>query len=448
MCVCFLVVAVLPTVAFGNENATAHHWVPPLLSVVPFGVILCCIAFLPLMPLTEHWWERNSNRALVSAILGLPVVVYVLMHNVHHVQDTGLEYFQFLSLLATLYIVAGGIHITGNLLAKPSVNTCIMMVGYCIASIIGTTGAAMVLIFPLLKTNRERVHKRHTVVFFIILVCNLGGLLSPIGDPPLFLGYLRGISFFWFAEHLWWIWIVAGLVLLPLYFCLDVYWYRKEPAAALFDDEEHEERLGILGKPNLIFLFAIVLSVACAVPTPFRELVMWTMAAASLLYWKTTVGARARSRNKFDFHAIVEVAIVFAGIFATMMPALMLLGARGGELGVNTPLGYFWATGVFSSILDNAPTFLCFLELCKSTVGVEHASELMSSAPQILAGLSVGAVYFGAMTYIGNAPNFMVRAIAEQRGVRMPSFVGYTFKWSIPLLLPLFVVIGLLLAFV
>jgi Na+/H+ antiporter NhaD/arsenite permease-like protein len=420
---------------FGKEG-------PPLWSVLPFLTFLILIAVLPLLPKVSHWWENNKNRFVASLLLGIPVVVYVLLNDKHQVFHSGLEYFQFISLLTGLFIVAGGIHLTGNLIAKPSVNTLLLLIGYLLASVIGTTGAAMVLIYPILRSNLERKYKVHRVIFFIFLVCNTGGLLSPIGDPPLFLGYLKGIDFFWFIKLLP-LWVLNGILLHIIYYLIDSYFYRKEGPISVKLDVELEEPIRLKGALNILFLIVIVASVAGSVNTPYREGFMFIMAGVSLLYTHRSHEARvARERNQFSFHAIVEVAAVFLGIFATMMPALILLSTRGSELGVTQPMEYFFATGIFSSFLDNAPTFLCFLALGQGAHGVS-APEMMTAAPVILGAICAGAVFMGANTYIGNAPNFMVRAIAEQQGVKMPSFFGYM-AWAAIILIPVFTIVALI----
>ena len=418
-----------------------HNFIPPVVACLPFCLILGVIAVFPLLPKVRRWWERNANRALVSALLGAPVALYVSLNDVHQLIHTGLEYFQFVSLLGGLFIVSGGLHLTGNLEARPSVNTAFLSVGYVLASVIGTTGAAMVLIYPVLRTNLERRYKAHTVIFFIFLVCNLGGALSPVGDPPLFLGYLKGIDFFWFLR-LFPMWIANGVVLLTLYWFLERHYFKKETPASHRLDIEHEEPIHIIGLPNILLLIAIVAGVAFTLATPYREAVVFACAGLSLIYTdRSEKAARARARNGFTFHAIVEVMVVFAGIFMTMIPALILLNRRGGELGVDTPLEFFFATGLFSSFLDNAPTFLCFLELGLGVKGLATAHAMQAAAPIILGAISSGAVFFGAMTYIGNAPNFMVRSIAESRGVKMPSFFGYMI-WALVILLPVLALIG------
>lgn len=408
-------------------------FVPATPWVAFFGLMLLAIAVLPLLPWTHHWWESNKSKAKVSLILGLPVAVYIAMNDWESLSHTGIEYFQFLSLLSSLFIVAGGIHLSADWRATPRVNTLILLAGYVMASVVGTTGAAMLLIFPLLKTNSERTLKKHTVLFFIFLVCNTGGLLSPIGDPPLFLGYLRGIPFFWFMKLLP-LWAVNGALLLGAYYFLDRYYYGKEPPLAIKADDTFIEKAKLYGAWNILLLIVVVASVALAVPTPLREAIMWGAAILSLTYSRQNRrAAQARRRNEFTFNAIIEVAVVFAGIFITMIPALALLRAYGAELGVTEPWQFFFATGAFSSVLDNAPTFLCFLELGQASTGVDAVGMTLGSPAVILGAISAGAVFMGANTYIGNAPNFMVRSIAEEKGVKMPSFFGYML-WSLPLL--------------
>jgi len=429
----------MTAVPHGPGAATViEEFVPGASWVVPFAAILLVVAVFPLVPGLSGFWDRNRNKLLVSAVLGVPVAFYIWQHDPEYVLRTGLEYFQFLALLTALFVVAGGLHLTGNLEATPRVNTIFLAIGYVLASVLGTTGAAMVLIYPLLRTNRERRHNAHTVIFFIFLVCNAGGLLTPIGDPPLFLGYLRGIGFFWFLKLLP-LWASLGVVLLGVYYALDRHYYRKEPPEAVRQDVQHEERVRLIGTLNLVLLAVVVGSVAASVATPYRDAILTASVGLSLLYAHASPEARrARDRNHFNFHAILEVAAVFAGIFAAMMPALILLNKRGAALGVDQPLEFFYATGLFSSFLDNAPTFLVFLELALGVTGVPDAAALQAAqwAP-ILGAISAGAVFMGANTYIGNAPNFMVRSIAEQRRVKMPSFFGYM-GWAAAILVPAF----------
>jgi Na+/H+ antiporter NhaD/arsenite permease-like protein len=402
---------------------------PPLYAVLPFVAMLLGIAFLPLA--APHWWERNANKLLLSCALGLPVAAYYLLRQPAALLHTGEEYVSFILLLASLYVIAGGIRLTGDLEATPLTNAAFLAVGSVLASFLGTTGASMLLIRPLLQTNRERTRVTHTVVFFIFLVSNIGGLLTPLGDPPLFLGYLQGVPFAW-TFRLWRHWLLAVGPLLVVYWVWDRVAYAREPTAAVRLDRATREPLRVQGAENGLWLAGVVLAVAF-LRAPWREAMMLVLAALSM--WRTPRAVRAA--NGFTAHPMVEVAALFFGIFLTMIPALELLRLRGDELGVREPWQFFWATGVLSSFLDNAPTYLTFLALAQglglggAVVGVPHG---------ILAAISVGAVFMGANTYIGNAPNFMVKAIAEEAKVRMPSFVGYM-AYSGAILLPLFALV-------
>lgn len=448
-------VLLAPSVASAAETAhAAHTWVPDAWTVAPFALLLLCIAILPLVHATAHWWEHNKNKGIICALLSVPVLWQVCAHDAHLLPHAGLEYFQFLTLISALFIVAGGLHIAGDLRATPRMNALILATGYVMASIVGTTGAAMVLIYPLLRANAERKHVAHTVIFFIFTVANTGGLLAPLGDPPLFLGYLRGIEFTWFARELWPMWAATGVYLIAAYWCLDaLHFYPRETREDIQLDIEQVQPLRLDGLFNLPLLALVVWVVGIGTPTPWREMVLWGCALMSLMYSSgTKVGKQARASNKFSFVPIVEVAVLFAGIFITMIPALRLLEVRGSELGVTTPMQYFWATGAFSSFLDNAPTFLVFLTMAMSTLGLdannpEHVREFMGMTGGLLGAISVGAVFMGANTYIGNAPNFMVKSVAENQGVKMPSFVGYM-KWSGAFLLPWFVLVGIALTYI
>ena len=425
------------TFAFAS-GGEGEAFSPPVVSVIPFFLILMVIATFPLIPKIDHWWENNLNRAIVSAVLGIPMIIYIWMNQPSQVVHTAIEYVQFLSLLAALFITAGGIHIGGSMIPSPKNNSIILLIGYVIASIVGTTGAAMILIYPIIRANKPRKYVMHTIIFFIFIVCNTGGLLSPIGDPPLFLGFLRGIDFFWFLK-LFPLWVVNGIFIFIIYYLLDAYYFKKEDQEKVMRNGEAAEPIHAVGLINSIFLLGVIVSVAAAVPTPYREIIMYIMIACSLYYWKKSdVAKKGRELNEFTFHAIIEVAVVFAGIFATMMPCLMYLGLHGSELGVDSPLKFFYLTGIFSSFLDNAPTFLVFLELGLSVEGLSKAAEMMTGEAAIILGaISAGAVFMGANTYIGNAPNFMVRAIAEEKGIKMPSFFGFM-VWSVIILIPIF----------
>ena len=404
----------------------------PAYTILPFLATLLSIAVLPLW--TPHWWERNRNKLLVSAVLGLPVLVLYLARRPAALVHMGEDYVSFIVLLAGLFVISGGVLLRGDLSATPLVNSAFLAVGAVLASAVGTTGASMLLIRPLLQTNRERTRRKHTVVFFIFLVSNIGGMLTPLGDPPLFLGYLAGVPFTW-TLGLWPQWLLLTGALLATYFIWDSIAYTREPLAALRRDRARIEPLRLRGSSNAIWLAGVILAVAF-LRAPLRESVIVLLAAVSL--WRTP--AAIRRANGFTWYPIIEVAVLFLGIFLTMIPALELLRLRGGELGVRTPAQFFWATGALSSFLDNAPTYLAFLALGQ---GLGLTREVVGVPGPILAAISVGAVAMGANTYIGNAPNFMVKSIAEEAGVKMPSFFGYML-YSGAILIPLFVLVTLL----
>jgi Na+/H+ antiporter NhaD/arsenite permease-like protein len=337
-------------------------------------------------------------------------------------------------LLGSLYVISGGVLMDGDLEATPAVNTAFLGLGSLLASFVGTTGASMLLIRALLHTNSERRHVVHTVVFFIFLVSNIGGCLTPLGDPPLFLGYLAGVPFMW-TFRLAPAWFATTAVLLIVYFVWDTRAHRDEPPWSLKEDRANRKPLRVIGKENLVLLGGIVLT-AAFLGRPWRELAMIALTVVSIV---RTPG-HLRHANHFSFHPILEVAAIFAGIFATMIPALDLLREHGAALGVRKPWHYFWATGALSSFLDNAPTYLTFLALGQ---GQQLAADVAGVPHSILAAISLGAVFMGANTYIGNGPNFMVRSIAESRGVRMPSFAGYM-VYSAGILLPVFVLVTLI----
>jgi Na+/H+ antiporter NhaD/arsenite permease-like protein len=405
---------------------------PPLWTVLPFVLMLLAIAVCPLA--VPHWWEANRNKLIVSAVLGAPIVILYLMRRPAALLATAEEYVSFVTLLAGLYVIAGGILLQGDLDATPTTNTLFLAAGSIIASFIGTTGASMLLIRPLLQTNRERRHVRHTVLFFVFLVSNIGGMLTPLGDPPLFLGYLQGVPFAW-TFRLWPHWLFMASMLLLAYFVWDTRAYAAETAAARRRDRADIEPLRIRGGLNALGLALVVLAVAL-LRAPWREVVIIAVAVVSFRLTPRSI----RRANNFTAYPMVEVAVLFLGIFVTMIPALDLLRARGGELGVREPWQFFWATGVLSSFLDNAPTYLTFLALAQ---GLALVDEVVGVPHAILTAISVGAVAMGANTYIGNAPNFMVKAIAEEAKVAMPSFFGYML-YSGGILLPLFVLVTVL----
>ncbi len=394
--------------------------------------MLLAIAVCPLR--APHWWEPNRNKAIVSAALGLPVLAAYGVRHPATLLHTGLDYVSFIVLLGGLFVVTGGILLRGDLVATPATNTGFLALGGLLASLVGTTGASMLLVRALLQTNSERTHVKHTVIFFIFIVSNVGGMLTPLGDPPLFLGYLAGVPFTWTLQ-LWPQWALMLAVLLAAYFAYDSMHFAREPLAALRRDRSRVTPLRIHGGLNALWLAGVVVAVAL-LQAPWREVAIVALAGLSL----RLTPRRIRRDNGFSAGPIVEVGVLFAGIFATMIPALDLLRLRGDELGVRTPWQFFWATGALSSFLDNAPTYLTFLALGQ---GLRLPAEVVGVPESILAAISVGAVAMGANTYIGNAPNFMVKAIAEETGVKMPSFFGYML-YSGAILLPLFVAVTLL----
>ena len=397
--------------------------------ITPFATMLLAIALLPL--LAPAFWQSNGRKLAVGAALGAPVLVLYARHQPAALLHTAEDYVSFMALLGSLFVISGGVLVTGDIEARPAVNTAFLAVGAVLASLIGTTGASVLLIRPLLATNQERRHVAHTVVFFIFVVANIGGCLTPLGDPPLFLGYLLGVPFAWtlrLAPH----WLLANGLVLTVYYVWDRRAYAREEAAAIALDQTAVRPIRMSGKRNMLFLLAVVASVA-GLHAPYRELAMLAVSALSL----ATTSRAVREANRFTFHAIAEVAALFAGIFVTMLPALDILHAHGRALGLREPWHFFWGTGLLSSFLDNAPTYLTFVAIAQSlglpaqVAGVTH---------EVLAAISTGAVFMGANTYIGNGPNFMVRAIAEERGVEMPTFGGYML-YSGAVLLPVFVVI-------
>ena len=401
-------------------------FLPPLIWITPFVTLLLGIAILPLV--APHFWESNLRKLAFSAVLGVPVLVLYLRHAPLAIEHTAADYVSFMVLLGSLFVISGGVLMDGDLEATPLVNTGFLALGALMASFIGTTGASMLLIRPLLHTNSERRKVVHTVVFFIFLVSNVGGCLTPLGDPPLFLGYLQGVPFTW-TFRLLPAWLFTSAVLLAIYFVWDTRAHASEQPPRIRADKAHIEPLSVRGKENLLLLGGIV-AAAAFLGSPWRELAMVALSVVS--YFRTSPALRVA--NHFSFHPIIEVAVIFLGIFATMIPALDLLRVRGSELGVTEPWQFFWATGALSSFLDNAPTYLTFLALGQ---GQGLTPEVVMVPHSILTAISLGAVFMGANTYIGNGPNFMVRSIAESRGVRMPGFGGYMI-YSGCILLPVF----------
>ena len=409
----------------------AGAFVPSLPWALPFVALLVAIAVLPLA--APHFWESNLRKLGVASVLALPVLVLYVHARPEALVHATLDYASFIVLLGGLFVISGGILLEGDLEATTRTNATLLGTGALLASFVGTTGASMLLIRPLLQTNRERKRVAHTVVFFIFLVSNIGGCLTPLGDPPLFLGYLIGVPFTW-TLRLFVPWLFTVALVLAVY----VAWDRREHAREAKPDLERDfyevRPLRVAGKDNLVLLLGVLAAVAL-LEAPWRELMIVGLSVLS--YQRTD--PELRKANRFTFHPILEVAALFAGIFVTMLPALDLLRVRGAEIGVREPWQFFWATGALSSFLDNAPTYLTFLALAK---GLGLAPEVVGVSHEVLVAISLGAVFMGANTYIGNGPNFMVRSIAEERGVKMPSFGGYML-YSGAVLLPVFVIVTL-----
>jgi Na+/H+ antiporter NhaD/arsenite permease-like protein len=440
---------VAPTVALG----AGHQPLPlPVWSVIPFVVLLLCIAVFPL--LAEHFWHNDRNKMIVVAILALPVVLYLgylqrttgeqALYPLFH--ELG-KYASFIIMLGSLYTVAGGIVIRGEVSPRPLTNVTILAAGALLANLIGTTGASVLLIRPWLRINAERANKLHLTIFFIFVVSNLGGCLTPLGDPPLFMGYLNGVPFTWTLK-LWPEFLVVNGTVLGVFFVWDTIAHRHEGAAAE-STKPGSASLRVDGKVNLLLLVGIMAAVL------FQsdwlqglwelfggELIMLAMALLSL--WLTP--RELREANGFTWAPITEVAILFAGIFVTMVPALQLLEVHGHELGLREPWQFFWGTGLLSSALDNAPTYLALATL---SAGSNDFNLLVENqvpgldGPRVLQAISVGAVFMGALTYIGNGPNFIVKTIAEQAGYRPPSFFGYIL-YAVLVLGPVYVLVTLL----
>lgn len=455
-----LATSLLPQLAMAAEHAgehgAGHSAAPNTLLVIPFAALLLSIAILPLV--IPHWWEHNRNRAIVAAIFGTPMAIFLVVSDWHALLHSMLEYADFIILLGSLFVISGGIFVRGDIRATPRNNLLFLILGSILASAIGTTGAAMLLIRPLLRTNAERKNTGHIPIFFIFAVANMGGLLTPLGDPPLFLGFLRGVPFTW-TFRLVIPWAIGLGIVLTIFFLLDLRAYKRETPEAIKFDDTNIKPIRLDGAINFLFLAGVVLSVLLVpgvmteeghLALPWREVAMVMMAVLS--YY---VGPKQpRTANSFNFEAINEVAILFVAIFITMVPALQILQARGPELPLHAAWHYFWATGLLSSFLDNAPTYLTFTSVASGYMGTNpmDLKTLIAAVAQgehpsgelILEAISVGAVFMGANTYIGNGPNFMVKAISDGMGVKTPSFFGYM-MWSGLILMPVFLLITFIL---
>ncbi|MDD4052191.1 MAG: sodium:proton antiporter [candidate division Zixibacteria bacterium] len=408
----------------------------PIVSGAPFVILLLLIAIMPL-PLPK-FWDHNRNKAIIAAIVSLPILVYMMIDFRAELALTMKDYISFIILLGSLFIISGGILMTGDLKATPATNTMFLVAGAILANLIGTTGASMVLIRPLLRTISERKHTGHIPVFFIFIVSNIGGCLTPVGDPPLFLGYLKGVPFTW-TLRLIPEWLVMLAIVLTIFYVWDSLAYRKERAVDLKRDIARIEPLRFSGLVNLLFLAGVILAVALQAPMPYRELIMVAMTVLSLVF----TSKKIRRQNKFTYHPIIEVAVLFIGIFITMTPLLMLLHAKGAELGITQPWQFFWLTGGLSSFLDNAPTYVTLFSLAESvTQHMPGAVTIAGVQVDLLRAISCGAVFMGANTYIGNGPNFMVKSIAEEQKVKVPHFFGYM-AYSGLILIPSFIIVTL-----
>lgn len=422
-----------PVLAFASEHSEAHNVDFPIWSGIFFVALLLAIAVFPLI--NAEWWGKRYG--LVSLLLAIPAAILIISKEKMLLLHSLSEYISFIILLGSLFIISGGIVIRIGSNGAPKINTLLLFIGAFFASFIGTTGASMVLIRPILRINKWRKHIVHLCVFFIFLVSNIGGVLTPLGDPPLFLGFLRGVPFFWtFKLIIFWLFAVG--ILLFIFFLLDNHFIKKEDRTKLAEtlSELPEKKLEIRGKLNFLFLLIVIISFF--VPPIIREAMMIASALASIYFTPVAL----REENAFTYHPIIEVAILFFGIFVTMVPVMQMLQVNGSKLGVTEPWQFYWATGILSSFLDNAPTYLVFATTAQSVAQYKGiVDNLIIGIPEIyLRAVSVGAVFMGANTYIGNGPNFMVKAICEENDIKMPSFFGYM-AWSCGILIPLFILI-------
>jgi Na+/H+ antiporter NhaD/arsenite permease-like protein len=460
--------------ALAGGGEAAVETAPPYWTVLPFVLMLLSIALVPLF--APHWWEHNRNKAILSAILGIFMLVYLLAFAPEGAHEkilvTLFDYVAFISLLASLFIISGGIYLGGTLAGTPAVNTGILLIGAVVANMMGTTGAAMLLIRPMIRANAWRKSRFLQMIFLTFIVANIGGLLTPLGDPPLFLGFLKRVPFEW-TFRLAPQWAFTVVVVLVVFFVLDTIQYRRELRAGAKPPTGEKEPLKLNGWHNFLFLALIIGVILFAGYVSQNKLVeAWTgisghqvpeiiekvgqsvlMLIVALLAYRVTK-VETRKANNFGWAPIAEVAILFIGIFITMIPALWILDNLGatGKLGLDKPWQFFWCSGGLSSFLDNAPTYLTFsaaasglnhtdpnnlMDLIKAT---KEQTGLAYDGVEFLKAVSTGAVFMGANTYIGNGPNFMVKAIAEENGIKMPSFFGYML-YSVLILVPVFIIV-------
>lgn len=414
---------------------------PHIISILPFITLLLAIAVMPFA--APKFWHDNYH--FVSLGLAFIVSVYYIIITkgwdlLHPLE----EYIMFISLLAALFVVSGGIFIEIKGLATPFRNVMLLAIGGVLANLIGTTGASMLLIRPFIKTNKLRITAFH-IVFFIFIVSNCGGALTPIGDPPLFLGYLKGVPFFWIMDKVFLKWLTVFIALLVIFYIIDYINFKKAPQEIEEKEKKAKEKIRIKGAYNFLFLAVVVGSVFITEPLFLREGIMLLTAFIS---YKLT-NKEIHRQNHFNFFPIKEVAWLFIGIFVTMTPALELLQKHSAELGLNSPTQYYFFTGALSGFLDNAPTYLTFLTASMGIYGLDinktaDVLSFIAQHPEHVIAISISSVFFGAMTYIGNGPNFMVKSIANNQNVETPGFFGYMLKFSLPVLLPLFILVWLL----
>lgn len=409
----------------------------PLYICAPFFILILTMAALP--QLWPEFWERDLNKLGIAALSAIPVVVFFVTGSSRELAAAIDEYLAFIALIGALYVITGGIVLEGDLPGTPRANTAFLLVGAVIANLIGTTGASMLLIRPWLKMNQQRHCTRHLPVFFIFLVANIGGALTPLGDPPLFLGYLRGVPFEW-NLNLFPHWGITITLLLAIFYLWDTQCFKKETEEVRKNNSIpfRFRSLRITGKINLWLLFVVIAVILLRITAPWREMIMVLSALISL---SLTPGS-LRSMNRFTWRPLTEVAILFAGLFITMRPVMMILETRGASFGIHQPWQFFWLVGGLSSFLDNAPTYATFFALATNvTQTVSGGLPVIAGVRgDLLAAISCGAVFMGANSYIGNGPNLMVRSIAEAQGFKTPQFFGYL-EYSFGILVPVFLVI-------
>ena len=424
-----------PGVACASEGGQYLSF--PLWTAIFFFLLLLSIAIFPLIN-SSLWGKRYGYVALALAI---PAVYVVACRDVSLLLHVLTEYLSFIILLGALFIVSGGIVVNIRSRGTPVLNCFFLLMGAVLANFMGTTGASMVLIRPLIRANKWRKHVSHIYIFFIFLVSNIGGLLTPLGDPPLFLGFLRGVPFFWTLKLIPF-WSLAVLMLLCVFLAMDYYYLKKESPEAWLSDRNHNvprKRIEIKGLINVPFLLMVLVSLF--LPPVMREIAMLVAAGLSVYFTSVVV----REENAFTYYPMIEVAVLFAAIFVTMAPVLAILQSRGTYPGLNEPWQFFWITGLLSGLLDNAPTYMVFFTAAQNmTTSVPGAGSLIAGVPEVLLeAISVGAVFMGAMSYIGNGPNFMVKAICQENEIEMPSFFGYI-AWSCLVLIPIFILVTII----